>query len=153
MNFVSVYPCFFSHDILLLCQMFGNLMIYIVFQTGLHAQSEHELLQNSTGNLTLQPAELDLSVCGRNDCQDPDVIAATIEQYEPANLTTLYVALSIMSTMVLGSAVIGIFQVPEIEPLSQRPPDINEVDFLGSRAKLALKPGSKVLVTSTRQRI
>ena len=117
-------------------------MIYIVFQTGLHAKNE---FLNSTGNATMM-AELDLSVCGKNDCQDPEVIAATIEQYEPANLTTLYIALSIMSAMVLGSAVIGIFHVPEIEPLCKPPADINDVELFGSRAKLALKPGSKVTI-------
>ena len=76
-------------------------MIYIVFQTGLHtAAKDDDDQSNSTINFT-NDEELHISVCGINDCQDPDVIAATIEQYEPANLITLYVALSIMSSMTM----------------------------------------------------
>lgn len=49
----------------------------------------------------------DLTICGTNDCQDPEVTARNIENYKPASILTLYILLSIMTLMITSAILIG----------------------------------------------
>ena len=94
-----------------LCQMFGNLITWAILYGG--ALSDANAF-NSTSNGT---CERDVSVCGKNDCQDPNITEANIEQYEPANQVTRYSTIAAMSALVFLSIIILACFLPEIELL------------------------------------
>ena len=101
-----------------LCQMFGNLLTWGILYGG--AQSTANIY-NSTSNQT----ERDISACGKNDCQDPNITAANIDQYEPANQLTRYSTIGAMSGLVLLSIIISFYFLPEIEKLRKENNDVD----------------------------
>ena len=81
-------------QIKLFLQAFGNILSYAIFYGG-RAESTH----------TFQ----DLSICGRNDCQDPNITDQNSDRYEPASQTLIYILVGVMSGFVVVAMIIHFF--------------------------------------------
>ena len=80
--------------------MIGNLLSYAILYGGKSPTlSETDLTDNTSSVAT--PVNRDLSVCGINDCQDPNITEANSDRYEPASMTLIYVLVGVTGGMVL----------------------------------------------------
>ena len=61
------------------------------------------------------PADRDLSVCGINDCQDPNITEANSNRYEPASMTLIYILVGVSGGMVLVAMSIHKFVTKPID--------------------------------------
>ena len=48
----------------------------------------------------------DLSICGKNDCQDPNLTNENSDRYEPASPTLIYILVGVMGGLVLLAMII-----------------------------------------------
>ena len=65
-----------------------------------------------SGNTTVMtPIIRDLSICGANDCQDPNITDANLSRYEPASPILIYILIGVCAGMVLIAMVIQGFLV------------------------------------------
>nr|XP_026692338.1 UNC93-like protein isoform X2 [Ciona intestinalis] len=89
-------------------QIIGNLFSFVVL---------HLFPPNSTAtiNTTIRTTDDQFLYCGANDCQDPNVTTAHIDQYVPTNPVALYVLLSVLLFIMFIGAGIHMWLVPEIE--------------------------------------
>jgi len=90
-----------------LASIFGNLVSGAILFSGSPPSSNSSTFPNDT-------FEIDISVCGINDCQDPNITSENIEQYEPP-LAARYTLVGTMSGVVLLSMVIFFIGVPAVD--------------------------------------
>ena len=83
--------------------MFGNLLSWGILYGGASTITTNETTVR------------DISVCGKNDCQDPNTTAENISQYEPATEATLYAMLGAMAFLCLLGMLISMIFVPELD--------------------------------------
>ena len=95
-------------------QVFGNLLTWSILYAGVVSEPS-----NST---------VDLSVCGINDCQDPNITAVNIGQYEPTNQATRYGTIGAMSGLVLISVFVSQFLLPDMKSYSEDSKDEKSED-------------------------
>jgi len=93
----------------------GNLVSFAIFHAG--KQNLNEQSNSSTQNpLQGNPfqkhngtASSEFDHCGVNDCQDPDVINTSSEQYEPSSPTVFYIVIGCMAGFEIVSSLIILF--------------------------------------------
>ena len=87
--------------------MCGNLLSYAIFFGGkLPKLFKAELTDNTSMATTTMK---DLSVCGINDCQDPNITEVNSDRYEPASITLIYALIGVSGGMVLVAMLIHKF--------------------------------------------
>ena len=69
------------------------------------------------------PTGRDLSVCGRNDCQDPNVTDQNLNRYEPASETLVYILIGVTAGLVVIAILIQIFLVKKIDSFKEERED------------------------------
>ena len=62
------------------------------------------------------PVFRDLSICGKNDCQDPNLTNENSDRYEPASITLIYILVGVMGGLVLLAMIIHQVLVKPIDP-------------------------------------
>ena len=62
----------------------------------------------------------DLSVCGRNDCQDPNVTDQNLSRYEPTSETLVYILIGVTAGLVLLAIVVQTFFVINVHTNEKR---------------------------------
>ena len=62
------------------------------------------------------PTVRDLSICGKNDCQDPNVTSENLNRYEPASQTLVYILIGVTAGLVVLAMLIQGFLVESINP-------------------------------------
>lgn len=105
-------------------QVFGNLVTWSILYAGVASEPS-----NST---------VDLSVCGINDCQDPNITAVNIGQYEPTNQATRYGTIGAMSALVLISVCVSQFLLPDMKSYSDDSKDEKGEDSKSDENKTIL---------------
>ena len=89
-------------------QTLGNILKYTILYSG---RSPTE-----SGNETIVR---DLSICGRNDCQDPSITNANIERYEPASQSVIHILIAITAGLIIFSIILhGIF-IKDMDPIEK----------------------------------
>lgn len=88
-------------------QIVGNSVTYTV----LHAFRTDELPTNAS-----DANDTDISFCGSNDCQDPNLIQHTIDSYVP-NRNATYIILGTMVAMYLTAMILFTFLLPPMKSL------------------------------------
>ena len=84
-------------------QVFGSLLSWGILYGG-------SSTEDNNGTSTF-----DVTVCGKNDCQDPNTTAKNIDQYEPANDVTLYTTIGAMGFLCFISIIITVLFIPEMK--------------------------------------
>jgi len=99
-------------------QVFGNLLSWSILYSGASSANTNE---------TSSP---DLSVCGINDCQDPNITEQNIGQYEPASDITLYATIGSLGLLCFLSTVISLIFIPPLnianEMMSDKEPKYSQ---------------------------
>ena len=91
-------------------QAFGNILSYAIFYGG------GAIVESDLGNSTEStPTFRDLSICGRNDCQDPNITDQNSDRYEPASQTLIYILVGVMSGFVVVAMTIHFFLTKPID--------------------------------------
>ena len=91
--------------------MFGNLLNYAILYGGLNQMSK--ILGNASSTI-MTPIQRDLSICGKNDCQDPNVTNENLNRYEPASQTLVYILIGVTAGLVIMAMLIQIFFVESL---------------------------------------
>lgn len=86
-------------DDCILFQVCGNLLSYAILFGGKSPQN----FSNDTTAST--PMQKDLSYCGKNDCQNPNITNSDSNRYEPASTTLIYILVGVTS----GLGVLAMF--------------------------------------------
>nr|XP_004226179.3 protein unc-93 homolog A-like [Ciona intestinalis] len=94
---------FFAYQ---LSETTGNLLSYAILYAG-------KTITVNEGNSTVNSA-VDLSVCGANDCQYPNVTNANLNQYVPQSKSVLYAMIGVMAFLILLALGIMLCLVPKI---------------------------------------
>lgn len=97
-----------------LSAILGNILSWAILYGG-KTKSSDDIYSNTT-------VDRDVSMCGKNDCQNPNITELTIEQYEPDNMFTFYFTIGAMCTFVMISFLISLFSLPEIDPRREYSP-------------------------------
>ena len=95
----SIFTTYYVFNV----QVFGSLLSWGILYGGLSTE-------NNNGTSTF-----DVTVCGKNDCQDPNTTAENIDQYEPANDVTLYTTIGAMGFLCFLSIIITVLFIPEMK--------------------------------------
>ena len=82
--------------------MFGNLINYAILYGG-------------SSNASSDTSARELSYCGINDCQVPNITAQYLNQYVPASQTLLYIMIGVMAGLVLLAMLIHSTLVRDID--------------------------------------
>ncbi|XP_078492351.1 protein unc-93 homolog A-like isoform X1 [Ciona intestinalis] len=100
-EFTGYFFCTFQ-----ISQTLGNLLSYAILYSG------KTITEGNFNNRSI----LDLSVCGANDCQNPNVTNANLNQYVPQTKSVLYAMIGVMAGLVLVAVGILVFIMPKIDP-------------------------------------
>ena len=93
--------------------MCGNLLSYAILFGG---KSPNLFKAELTDNTSMATTTMrDLSVCGINDCQDPNITEANSDRYEPASITLIYALVGASGGMVLVAMSIHKFVTKPID--------------------------------------
>ena len=60
-----------------------------------------------------------LSICGRNDCQDPNITNANIERYEPASQMLIHILIGITGGPIFFSIIIHGLFIKDMDPIEK----------------------------------
>ena len=91
-------------------QAFGNILSYAIFYGG------GAIFESDSGSSTEStPTFRDLSICGKNDCQDPNITDQNSDRYEPASQTLIYILAGVMSGFVVVAMTIHFFLTKPID--------------------------------------
>jgi len=93
----------FLFSALSLSGVFGNILTWAILYSG----DAHKIPRNES--------EVDLTVCGTADCQDPEVTEANIEQYELGSPAVFYGTIGGLSGLILISILITLLTIPEVD--------------------------------------
>nr|XP_039257116.1 UNC93-like protein [Styela clava] len=106
-------------------QVIGNTFTTITFQQSQKQQQESSKTENTGVTDSYQTTttvwERDLSVCGANDCQDPNITAQNLEQYVPPTQRSLYILIGILSLLIVLSIIVKSIFLPTISPSVEMP--------------------------------
>lgn len=100
----------FFYTCLSLASIFGNLISGAI----LFSASPPPPSSNDTSAFSNETFQVDISVCGINDCQDPNITSENIEQYAPPQ-AALFTLVGTMSGIVLLALIIFIVGVPAVD--------------------------------------
>ena len=92
--------------------MFGNLLNYGILYGGKSPIVDED--DNSSTSAT--PVVRDLSICGKNDCQDPNVTDQNLNRYEPASEVLIYILIGVTAGLVVIAMLIQGFLIKNIDP-------------------------------------
>jgi len=67
------------------------------------------------------PTKRDLSICGRFDCQDPNITDQNLNRYEPASDTLIYILIGVTASLVVIAMFIQLFFIKTIDPSKEAP--------------------------------
>ena len=102
-------------------QVFGNLLNYAILYGGKTPLPNDETDNISTTPTTTPTTERDLSICGKNDCQDPNITNQNLNRYEPASEKLVYILIGMTAALVVVAMLIQIFIVKTIDPSKEAP--------------------------------
>ena len=93
--------------------MFGNLLNYAILYGGKTPLPNDEDNEIST---SVTPTKRDLSICGRFDCQDPNVTDQNLNRYEPASKVLIDILIGVTAGLVMIAMLVQIFFIKPIDP-------------------------------------
>ncbi|XP_076805885.1 protein unc-93 homolog A-like [Clavelina lepadiformis] len=96
-EFIGLFYCAFQFS-----GVFGNLINYAILYGG-------------SSNASSDTSARELSYCGINDCQVPNITAQYLNQYVPASQTLLYIMIGVMAGLVLLAMLIHSTLVRDID--------------------------------------
>ena len=96
--------------VIYISQVCGNLLNYGIFYGG----NIPNLNGYGNDSTSASPTVRDLSICGRNDCQDPNVTDQNISRYEASQLLT-YILIGTAASFVVIAMLMQTFIIKEID--------------------------------------
>nr|XP_039257120.1 protein unc-93 homolog A-like isoform X1 [Styela clava] len=106
-------------------QVIGNAITTITFQQTNNKQNQtssenNTKVANSYENKT-SAWRRNVSVCGANDCQDPNITSQNLQQYVPPTNKSLYIVVGVLSTLIILSIIVKVMFLPKIPACVQLP--------------------------------
>lgn len=127
--YVQLYTAYFF-GVFQFNQVIGNMFTAITFQISENRGIEQDEGSGVTGGggLSTQEPERDVSFCGANDCQDPEITSQNLDQYNPPSDKSLYILIGILSSLIVLSVIFKFIFVPKIPFTIKLPPASEMID-------------------------
>ena len=88
---------------------------YAILFGGLTTKNNESNYNESFSSTPAAPVVKDLSICGKNDCQNPNVTDENGERYQPASMTLIYILVGVMGGLVVTAMIIHKFVTKPID--------------------------------------